>query len=168
MRKHDAPLRRNLGLALGDALLMATAQATASTTRAELDESAVAHELDDAAVVLGQQRVDHLAAQLADRGQRAGLVRLDQAGVADDVGGQDRRQPPLRPGHGRCYGNPPQRGLRVRPARPSACPAPGTAAWPACRPHHPRGRAVPVPSLLNDTLGTSCCRGRPAERVTEV
>ena len=30
-----------------------------------------------------------------DRGQRAGLVLLDQARVADDVGGQDRRQPAL-------------------------------------------------------------------------
>ena len=36
---------------------------------------AVAHQLDDAAVVLGEQRVDHLAAQVPERGQRAGLVR---------------------------------------------------------------------------------------------
>ncbi len=40
---------------------IATAQATASTTERELDDRAVAHQLDDPALVLGQQRVDRRA-----------------------------------------------------------------------------------------------------------
>ena len=48
----------DLGLALGHALLDRHRAATASTTEANSTERAVAHQLDDAALVLGEQRVD--------------------------------------------------------------------------------------------------------------
>ena len=45
--------------------------------RGELDDRPAAHELDHPAVMLSQKRVDHLAAQLSDRGQGGGLVLFD-------------------------------------------------------------------------------------------
>jgi hypothetical protein len=45
----------------------------------ELEQQAVAHRLDDAAVVLGDLRVDQLAAVRLERGQRAALVAPHQS-----------------------------------------------------------------------------------------
>ncbi len=101
--EHDAPVGRRLGLAVGDRLLHRDRAGDGIDHRGELDDRPVAHQLDDPALVLGQQRVDRLLAQGLDRGQRAGLVLLDQARVADDVGGQDRRQPALD-ARDRCRG----------------------------------------------------------------
>ena len=42
----------------------------------ELDQRAIAHELDEAAVVGGDLRVDHLAAMGLEAGERAGFVGL--------------------------------------------------------------------------------------------
>ena len=106
-------IRRSAGdlrLRLGDDLLDRDRAGHGIDHRGELDDGAVAHQLDDAALVLGQQRVDRGLAQRLDRGQRASLVGLDQARVADDVGGQDRHQPALGTGccrsglHGRHLG----------------------------------------------------------------
>ena len=57
---------------------------------------AVAHELDDAALILGNQRIDHLRAKRSDGGKRSRFVGFDQARVANDIGGHDGRQSPLR------------------------------------------------------------------------
>ena len=69
--------------------------------RAELDDGPVAHQLDDAALVLGEQRVDRGLAQVLDRRQRAGLVLLDQPRVADNVGRQNGGEAPLDSPFGR-------------------------------------------------------------------
>ena len=58
----------------------------------ELDQHAVARELDDAALVLGDLAVCHLAPMRLERGQRPGLVVAHQPAVADHVGGKDRGQ----------------------------------------------------------------------------
>jgi hypothetical protein len=63
--------------------------------RAELGNRAVTHELDDAATMLGEPWLDHFAAQGFDRFESRGFVLLDQAGIADDVGGENCRQPPF-------------------------------------------------------------------------
>jgi hypothetical protein len=63
--------------------------------RGELDQEGVAHGLEDAAVVARHQRLDHLAPTRGERTQRAELVGFDQPRIADHVGDQDRRQPPL-------------------------------------------------------------------------
>ena len=76
MRKTIRRSGGTLGLPLGDALLDGDRARHRIDHRAELDDRAVAHELDDPAVALGEQRIDHLAAQIPDRGQRAGLVLL--------------------------------------------------------------------------------------------
>ena len=60
---------------------------------AELDQRAVADQLDDAAVVGGDGGVEDGLAVALQGGQRAGLVAGHHAGIADDVGGEDRREP---------------------------------------------------------------------------
>jgi hypothetical protein len=114
--EHDPTLGRHLGLLRGDALLHRDGAGHGVDHRAELDDGTVTHELDEAALVLGQQRIDHLAAQRPDRSQRAGLVPLDERGVADHVGGHDCRQSPLRPG--RRHGRPPRWGARTYGSSP--------------------------------------------------
>jgi hypothetical protein len=49
--------------------------------RAELGYGAVAHQFDDAPVIFGDDRADHLAAHILDRFERAGLFLLDEARV---------------------------------------------------------------------------------------
>jgi hypothetical protein len=69
----------------------------ASVQLRRLDQDAVAGGLDDAAPVLGDLGGDHFAAMGAQPRHGAGLVLAHQAAVAGDVGGEDRRQPPLDP-----------------------------------------------------------------------
>ena len=94
----DAALGRNFGLRRRDLLLQRHGTRYRVHHRAELDDGAVAHQLDDAALVLGQQRVDDFGAKLAYRGQGAGLVTFDEPRITNDIGGQNRRQAPF----GRC------------------------------------------------------------------
>ena len=50
-------------------------------------QRSIAHQLDDAAAMLGDQRLQDRCTSSLDRGVRAGLVRLHQAAVADYIGG---------------------------------------------------------------------------------
>src|SRR5262249_12224723 len=89
----------------------------------------VAHELDDAAVILGYERIDYLSAQLPDCGQRGRLVPLDKAGIADDICGKNCREPSLDPN---CsHGRPSRKGLSSgRLTRyGSGCSAPGSTTY---------------------------------------
>ena len=65
----------------------------------ELAQRAVAHEVDDAAVVLGDKRLDELPAVRLEARERAGLVRLNQPRVADHVRRQDGGEATLRAEH---------------------------------------------------------------------
>ncbi len=103
--KDDPAIGRQLGLLRPEPLLDRHGAGHSIDDGAELDDGPIAHQLDDATVALAQERVDQLAAQTLDRGQRAGLVGLDQPRVADDVGGHDRDEPPLLGcRHGRAPG----------------------------------------------------------------
>jgi len=64
---------------------------------AELDNGAVALEIDEAAAVPGQERLDHLQAQPLQPAEGAGLVALHEPAVADHVRRHDGRQPALQP-----------------------------------------------------------------------
>ena len=59
----------------------------------ELDQRTIARQLDYAAAVLGDLRLDELLAQRLQARDRAGLVSAHEATVADHVRGQNRRQP---------------------------------------------------------------------------
>ena len=124
----DASLRWDIGLVLGNALLDGDRARDGIDDRAELHERTVAHQLDNTPVMLGQQRIDHLPAENLQGRQRPRLVLLDEAGIADDISGQDRGQPPLRScsRHG-CLSL--QEIRRMKPRRltrhaPSGCPTP--------------------------------------------
>ena len=66
----------------------------------ELAQGAVAHQLDGAAAILGDQRVGELLAVRLEPGERAVLVALHQPREAHHVGRQDGRQPAIRMGSG--------------------------------------------------------------------
>jgi len=55
----------------------------------EFDEEAIANCLDDAALVLGDLRVDELSSMRLERRQGPRLVATHQSATADDVGGDD-------------------------------------------------------------------------------
>ena len=91
-------MRRSAGVsacAAAVSFCSATAHETASTTEPNSTMAPSPISLTMRPLMLGQERVDDLGAQPADRGERARLVLLDQPRIADDVGGEDRRQPPL-------------------------------------------------------------------------
>jgi hypothetical protein len=69
-----------------------TAQRSASTTLEKFDEEAVAGGLDDAALVLGDHRVDQLAADRPQPRERTFLVGADQPAVARDIRRENGRQ----------------------------------------------------------------------------
>ncbi|MEZ5865581.1 MAG: hypothetical protein R3D25_16485 [Geminicoccaceae bacterium] len=111
----------------------------------ELDQRAVAHQLDDVAAMRLHGRLDHGGAQRPEAGMRAPLVGRHQPTVADHVGGENRREPPFdrrtrhavplpegpmtvaHGSHVREHGPPAPRPLRVRRVM-GICP------------HHARGR----------------------------
>src|SRR5262249_23737530 len=59
----------------------------------EFGDHAVAHQLEDAALVLGDLGPDDLVLQPLQGGERAFVVDPHQAGVADDIGGEDSGEP---------------------------------------------------------------------------
>ncbi len=65
----------------------------------ELDQHAVAGGLDDAAVALGDGRIDELDPMGLETRERPGLVDLHQPTVTDHISRDDRREPALWSGH---------------------------------------------------------------------
>jgi hypothetical protein len=63
--------------------------------RRKLRDEAIAHQLDDAAVVFTQQGLQEGMPQMLHRGQRPGFVGFDEARVTDHIGNQYGGQPPL-------------------------------------------------------------------------
>src|SRR5215470_8271665 len=61
-----------------------------------MNQHPVAHHLDDAAVMLGDQWLQNTFAPLFQCSESSRLVLLDQAAVAYHVGGQDGGEPALR------------------------------------------------------------------------
>jgi hypothetical protein len=73
--------------------------------RGELDQHAVSGRLEDASAVLVDQRVDQFAPMALQCDERLLLVRPHQSRIFDDIGAEDRRQPPLYPffRHAPCF-----------------------------------------------------------------
>jgi hypothetical protein len=111
----DALVLGDVPLPLGHASLHEDGAADRVDDAGELAERAVAHELDDAAPVLGDERPDELLAVGLEALEGPALVPLHQARVADHVGRQNGGEPTLDP--------------RRRHGRPSA-----GGRWPAYRP----------------------------------
>ena len=61
----------------------------------ELNQRSVADQLDDAAITGSDRGIEEAFAKVLQCGERAGLVAGHQARIADHIGGQNRRQPPI-------------------------------------------------------------------------
>jgi hypothetical protein len=97
IRKADALVIRQIGAAILHPLLHHDGTAHGIDNRCELDQHAVAGGLEDASAVLVDQRIDQFTPMALENGERPFLVRAHQPRIADDIGAEDRRQPPLYP-----------------------------------------------------------------------
>ncbi len=92
--KLNSALRRQAGVAFGQAVLHFDGAAHGVDHAAELGEAAVAGSLENASIVQGDGRIDQIAAERPEPGQRAIFVRAGEAAVADYIRDQDRRDFP--------------------------------------------------------------------------
>jgi hypothetical protein len=91
----DAPILGHPYIRLHHAILKINGALHRTDSAAELDEHAIAGHLEDAPLVAGDQRLQHLLASGLQGGQRAGLVLLHEAAVADHIGRQNGGKPAL-------------------------------------------------------------------------
>ena len=91
--KADALAFVDVGIAVFHSLLHHDGAAHRIDDRGELDQEAVARGLDDAALVLGDQRIDELPAMGLERGERPFLVDAHEARVSRHVRGEDGGEP---------------------------------------------------------------------------
>ena len=82
----------DIGVALRHPLLHRDRAAHRIDDAGELDQQAVAGGLDDAAVMLGDLRIDELAAQRPEAFEGALLVGAHQPRIARHIGREDRRE----------------------------------------------------------------------------
>jgi hypothetical protein len=75
----------------------------------KVEQSAIPGQLDQPTSVFGEYGIEVFGPVLAQARQRPALVATHKAGVADNVGGQSRRQFSLLTGHGNfprlCFGS---------------------------------------------------------------
>ncbi len=90
MRKSMRLSAATPAFALGHRLLHLDRAAHRVDDAGELDQHAVAGGLDDAAAVLGDLRIEELAAQRLEAFERAFLVRPHQPRIPRHIGGEDR------------------------------------------------------------------------------
>ena len=90
--EHDGGVLRLVSIGLDHGLLELDGGAQRIDGAGELDQGAVAGQLDQPATVSGECRLQSLLAMLAQARQRAALVPPHQAGVADNVCSEDRCQ----------------------------------------------------------------------------
>ena len=55
----------------------------------ELDEHAISRDLEDATLMLGDQRLQNVLTSSFESSQRAGLIALHKPAIANHIGGQD-------------------------------------------------------------------------------
>jgi hypothetical protein len=88
----DAPVSRDIGVALDQPLLHCDGAAHRLDRTGKFDQEAVASGLDDAAAMLGNAGIDQIAPARLEPGERSFLVRPHKAGVASDIGSDDRSE----------------------------------------------------------------------------
>jgi hypothetical protein len=91
--KLDAAVRRQSGVAFGHHRLHLARAAQCVDDAGEFDQEAVTGGLDDAAMMGGDFRIDHLGAERLDATERPFLVGLDEPRVTCDIGREDRCKP---------------------------------------------------------------------------
>jgi hypothetical protein len=98
--KFDALGGRDARGPLGHVALHCGGAAQRIDDAGELNEQAVAGGLDDAALIVGDARVDQFAPQCPQLRQRPFLIETDEPRIAGDIGGEDRRQASFGPPFG--------------------------------------------------------------------
>src|SRR5262249_33934120 len=98
----DLSVLGQAGIGLGHAVLEVYGTLHSVDRASELDQCAIADDLEDTALVLGDQWLQHLPAPRLEGSERSGLIPLHKPAVADHVGGEDGGQAALRVlfGHG--------------------------------------------------------------------
>ena len=86
----DTVVPPGTGIALGHRLLHLNSTAHRIDDAGKFHQQAVAGGIDDAALVLGDCRIDELAAQRLEAFERAFLVRPHQPRIPGHIGGEDR------------------------------------------------------------------------------
>ena len=89
-------------LASAKRFCISTAHCDRIDSASKLNQHAIAHQLDDAAMVLGDQRGQYLAPPRLQHCKRPRLVLFHKSAVADHICGQDCGKAALDPnfGHG--------------------------------------------------------------------
>ena len=93
----DAVVRRDTRVLLRHCLLHRDRAAHRVDDAGKFHQHAVAGGVDDAALMLGDFRIEEFAAQRLEALEGTLLVRSHQPRVARHIGGEDRRQPALDP-----------------------------------------------------------------------
>ena len=88
--QRQTPVLGHRGIASAHLPLHGDADSDRVDYAGELDQHAVAHKLDDAAIVLGDRRVDQLISVGLKGCERGGFVFGDEAAVFDHIGRDDR------------------------------------------------------------------------------
>ena len=87
--QYDLPVLRQAGVGRFHGLLQNDRALDRVDGAGELDQHAIAHHLDDAATMPGNRGLEHFPSPALESGERAGLVQLHEAAVADHIGGQN-------------------------------------------------------------------------------
>jgi hypothetical protein len=90
--QHDPALFGQAGIALGECPLHVQRRAHRVDSAREFAQCAVAGDLEDAPAMRARPGLEHVGAQSLEGRQRACLVALHQARVADHIGRQDCRE----------------------------------------------------------------------------
>jgi hypothetical protein len=85
----------HIGVAQGHGPLHIDGEVNGVYDAAKLHQGAVAHELDDAPVMLSGLGLDQFSAKCFERRERSCLVGSHEAAVTDNVGSEDGGQPAL-------------------------------------------------------------------------
>jgi hypothetical protein len=87
--ERDAPVVRQAGVDLNHPLLQVDGTLDGIHRAGELNQGAVAHQLDDPAAMLRNHWFEDGFPAVSKRSQRAGLIRLHEATVTDHISGKD-------------------------------------------------------------------------------
>ena len=93
--KDDAALRRQFGICPSHPLLQVNSALHRVDSAGELNQHAVARDLEDPAPVMGDQRLQHFFAAGLERSERSGFVALHEAAVANHIGSKNSGKPAL-------------------------------------------------------------------------
>ncbi|MFP6744623.1 MAG: hypothetical protein VCB77_05475 [Alphaproteobacteria bacterium] len=91
----DALIRLDRVIGFGDGALRLDGTFDRIDRAGELDQGTIAHELDDAAAMSGDGRVQDVGAERLEARQSPGFVGPHEPRTANHVGAQYRRQPAL-------------------------------------------------------------------------